>query len=118
MLLRRWSEGTTAGGRFQFLREAAHDHDRARLNEKRQSIGMRYASQEFAEYGINLNGFRTNYLSGVSDDGMTFAGIGVTPQGCGEGVVAHVPTPTSCLGLAAITVLGRSRRRRPQHSLA
>lgn len=61
-------------------------------------------------WGLDLNGRTIKFLTDVSDDGLTVAGLAISPTGETEGFVAHIPEPAPAIpmALAAITV----RRRR------
>ncbi len=81
--------GYSSWGREAFIWDGTH--------------GMRgLKSVLISDYGLNLTGWRLVEGFGVSDDGRTFVGVGVNPNGLMEGWIATIPEPAS----AAIMILG------------
>lgn len=51
------------------------------------------------DYDLDLTGWTLQRATAISDDGTTFCGYGVTPEGHTEGWVAHLPTGGSTVNL-------------------
>jgi uncharacterized membrane protein len=67
------------------------------------------------EYGLDLNGWWLTEARAVSDDGLTFVGTGINPDGNTEAWIATVPEPGTLAMLAltaGIALNSRHARRR------
>ncbi len=74
------------------------------------------------EYGLNLLGWELRSVEGVSDDGTTLVGYGISPDGHSEAWLARmttpVPAPSSAVGMTGLFAMGIAaswwrRRRKP-----
>ncbi len=61
--------------------------------------------------GSALDGWTLTSADAISADGLTFAGVGINPQGEFGGWVAQIPTPGAAVVLSAGLLLGARRRR-------
>lgn len=73
-----------------------------------RSEGMRDLNGVLSGLGVALGTFRLEAATGISADGRTIVGYGVTDLGRTEGFVAVIPSPWSVLALAGLA--GRRRR--------
>ena len=94
---------TTADGNTAFVWDSAK--------------GMRSMQDMLASYGLDTTGWQLNAVTGISDDGLSFTGTGVNPDGNTEGWYASiaatsVPEPSSwaILGAAAMGLMYHKRR--------
>ena len=66
-----------------------------------ESLGMVKLHDHLVSLGVTgLDGWTLTAANGISDDGLTIAGMGINPLGQNEGWVAHIPAPSSCVVLA------------------
>jgi uncharacterized membrane protein len=71
-----------------------------------EESGMRVLREVFEqEYGLDLSGWGYLFVSAVSDDGLTFAGVGLNSDGVEEAWIARVPEPATALLLVTALVL-------------
>jgi probable HAF family extracellular repeat protein len=60
--------------------------------------GMRVLQDVLAnDYGLDLTGWSLKGASGISDDGLTIVGMGVSPSGKREAWIAVIPEPTTAV---------------------
>ncbi|MCB9858909.1 MAG: PEP-CTERM sorting domain-containing protein [Phycisphaeraceae bacterium] len=77
-----------------------------------ESLGMVKLHDHLVSLGVTgLDGWTLTAANGISDDGLTIAGMGINPLGQNEGWVAHIPAPSSCVVLAIGGVIASRRRR-------
>ncbi len=81
-------QGTYAGGIFNAGQSAAFIWD--------PSHGLRDLKQVLTDAGLDLTRWTLTSARGISADGITITGIGINPDGNGEGWVAHLPRETPC----------------------
>jgi uncharacterized membrane protein len=73
--------------------------------------GMQDLKAFLVASGINLSGWNLIDANGVSADGLTIVGYGITPAGQIEGWVATIPTPTAAYPLFLVLLAGSLRNR-------
>lgn len=74
--------------------------------------GIRFLDDVLSnDFGLDLTGWQLSSASGISWDGTTIVGYGISPQGVHEGWIAVVPEP-SCMVLIMAGLLSGVRRRR------
>jgi hypothetical protein len=69
-----------------------------------QENGMRDLQQLLtSQYGLDLAGWHLTEANGISADGLTIVGTGISPSGDQEAWIAHIPEPaTLTLSLFAV----------------
>lgn len=67
------------------------DRERGEVALRWDAGGPRAIGDLLAEQGIDLGGWRLTHIFGVSADGQTIIGAGVSPSGAGSGWIAVVP---------------------------
>ncbi|MCA9280373.1 MAG: PEP-CTERM sorting domain-containing protein [Phycisphaeraceae bacterium] len=77
-----------------------------------EQLGMVDLKEHLLSLGIlGVEGWTLESAQGISDDGLTIAGMGINPQGFNEGWIAHIPAPSSCVVLVIGGVIASRRRR-------
>jgi uncharacterized membrane protein len=72
--------------------------------------GMRVLQEVLtADFGLDLDGWRLQTATAISDDGRVITGIGINPSGATEAWIAQVPEPSIAL-LLSVALLALSRR--------
>ena len=64
-----------------------------------------------ADLGLDLEGWGSLIVTGVSDDGLTIVSRATNPEGFGEAWIATIPEPSTAL-LPMAGLLGLAVRRR------
>ncbi|MCC7388031.1 MAG: hypothetical protein IT431_04600 [Phycisphaerales bacterium] len=76
--------------------------------------GMRLLSDVLrTDYGLDVAamGWRLDEVTGISPDGLTLVGTGLSPDGYGEPYMVRLPAPASLAPLMAAGLLAAKRRR-------
>ena len=77
-----------------------------------EETGMMHLDAYFASFGIVApDGFHFSLPLGVSDDGLTFWGLGRSDSVFSTGWVVTIPAPGAAPALAAAGLLAARRRR-------
>lgn len=72
--------------------------------------GIEDLQDVFIAAGLNLDGWFLTTATGISADGLTYAGTGINPLGQTEAWIATIPAPSSVLPLIAGAICWPRRR--------
>jgi uncharacterized membrane protein len=78
-------------------------------------FGMVTLEQFIAGAGLDTLGYIPLSATAVSDDGLTIAGVALSPRGMFEAYVLTVPSPGSAMPVLGVLGIAGVRRRRPAH---